>query len=365
MNKNLTAVLVVLLGFSWPATGSALGEALAWIPAAIEEPTVAFTDWAAIKAEAGVPWLTGQASLDVKTTFLRRIDQDHSAASAFGLFHLAAHAETWGFDSTDLVWEVQISGHGIPPSYVLKLREDLDLIAVLARFEERGFTRTAAHGGAIYSRAIDPSLDWVRTTELSIHNTGVLESERVLILSSSYPVVELVLATRAGDLPGLTEVDAATALAGVLEDSLSALVMIGASTCLHFSHNPMLDLIGAPVDDTAIDALRAWLDSEEPLHGYAGLGVGYCHDDGRPIGTIAFAYPSADDAVHDLEARRLLAEQGASRGAEAPISEVLFTVQDASVDDATIVMTVRPANDQPRRLFQMIWTADAPFAACR
>jgi len=365
MNKNLMTVIAILLGFSCVAAGSTLGEALAWIPAAIEEPTIACTDWEAIKAEVGVPWLTGEASLDVKMTFLRRIDQDHSAASAFGLFHFASHAENWGFDSTDLVWEAQISGYGIAPTYLLKLREGLDLASVLARFDERGFTRAEAYGGVIYSRAIDPSLDWVRTTELSIHNTAVLESERVLVLSSSHTAVELILATHAGELPSLAEVDAATTLAATLGDSLSALLMVGASSCLHFTPNPMFDLIGTPIDDSAIDALRAWFESGEPLYVYTGLGVGYHHEDARPIGTIAFAYPTPDDAAHDLETRRLLAEEGASRRAEAPISEALFTVQEASVHGATIVMTVRPANDQPRRLFQMIWTADAPFAACR
>jgi hypothetical protein len=366
MNREPAGVAaILLLVFACSAAGTTLTEALTWIPAAIEEPTVAFTDWAAIKAEAGVPWLTGAASLDVKMPFLLRVDQDHAAASAFALFHFAAHAETWGFDTIDLEWEVQISGYGIPPTYLLKLREGLDLDAVLARFEERGFARTPAYGGVIYSRAINPSLDWVRTTELSIHNTGVLEAERLLILSSSYPIVELVLATHASELPGLAEVDTVSALAAILEDSLSALLMIGSSTCLHFSPNPLLELIGSPIDDSAFDALRAWLDSGDPLHAYEGLGVSYRHEDGRPVGTIAFTYSSTDDAKHDLDPRRLLAAGSASQLAEAPISEVLFTVEEASVEDAMIVMSVRPANDQPRRLFRMIWTADAPFAACR
>jgi len=365
MSGKGIAIFGLLFACSFAAVAGGLTEALAWIPASLEDPIVAWTDWAALKDAVGVPWLTGRASLDVKMTFLRRIDEDHAAASAYALFHVAAHAETWGFDTLDLEWEAQITAAGIPPMYLLKLSESADFDGFLARLDERGFVQTASGVGSIFSRSIDPKLDWVRTTELAIHNTGVIEHERLLILCSSYPAVELVLARHSSAIPALSEADAVLSALGPLGEPLSAILMIGGSTCLHFSPNPLLDRIGAPEEDSPVDALRAWFESGEPLHGYAVLGVGYRHVDDRPMGTIVFAYPSAEDAAHDLEPRRLLAEHAASAQAEAPISEVLFTLEQAAVDGPLLRFEVRPVRDQPRRLFRMVWTADAPFAACR
>ena len=355
----------LLLTCSFAAVAGELTEALAWIPASLEDPIVAWTDWAALKDAAGVPWLTGRASLDVKAAFLRRIDEDHAAASAYALLHVAVHAEVWGFDTLDLEWEAQITAAGIPPMYLLKLSESADFEGFLGRLGERGFVQTASGVGSIFSRSIDPKLDWVRTTELAIHNTGIIEEERLLVLCSSLPVVELVLARHTSGVPALSEAEAVLSTLRPLGEPLSAILMIGGSTCLHFSPNPLLDRIEAPEEDSALDALRAWFESGEPLHGYAVLGVGYRHVDDRPVGTIAFAYPSAEDAAHDLEPRRLLAEHAASAQAEAPISEVLFTLEEAAVEDTLLRFEVRPVGDQPRRLFRMIWIADAPFAACR
>ncbi len=361
----MPTIVALLVGVAFAAAGNGLTETIASIPAALEEVTVAYTDWAGIKAEMGVPWLTGDASYDVKVAFGMRLDVDHALGSAFGLSRLSVHAETWGFDSIDLEWETQITADGIPPTYLLKLREDIDLDVVIAHFEERGFTRNDSYGGAIYSRSIDADLDWIRTTELAIHNTGVLEDERLLVLSSSFPVVELLLATLAGEFVSLSTDEATAALVDRLDDPLAAYLMIGRSTCLRFSPNPVLDLIGSSVDESPLDDLRAWLDSGEPLYGYSALGVGYHHVEGRPVGTVVFVYPSADDAAHDLEPRRLLAESGASSHYERPIAEAFFVLEDARVDEAVILFAVRPVNDQPRRLFQMIIYADAPFAACR
>jgi hypothetical protein len=345
--------------------GSGLTRVTELVPAHLQHIVIAYTDWQAIKAAIGVPWLTSRASLDVRIAFVRRLTEDHAAASAYGLTRLSVHAEAWGFDTTDLEWEAQITATGIPPTYLLKLRNDFDVETLVGHFSERGFAQTESYGEAIFSRAIDPTLEWTRTTEFAIHNTAILKGERLLILSSSFPVVELLLATRAAELPSFFDDASATRVVEHLAEPCAAYLLLGESTCLRFSPNPLLDLIGTSLGNSALDDLRAWLDSGEPLHRYTALGVGYRAEEDRPAGTIAFAYTSAEDAEHDLEPRRLLAGSGGSSHWEAPIAESYFVIENARVDESAVVFSVWPVRGQPHRLFRMVLYADAPFAACR
>lgn len=345
--------------------GSGLTRATELVPAHLQHSVIAYTDWQAVKAAIGVPWLTSQASVDVRIAFARLLTEDHAAASAYGLTRLSVHAEAWGFDTTDLDWEAQVTATGIPPTYLLKLRDDFDVETLVGRFSERGFARTESYGAAVFSRAFNPTEEWISTTEIAMYNTAILEDEKLLILSSSSAAVEILLATRAGELPSFAEDTSVATAVGHLAEPFAAYLLLGESTCLRFSPNPLLDLIGTSVGNSALDNLRAWLDSGEPLHRYAALGVGYRVEDDRLVGTIAFAYASAEDAEHDLEPRHLLAESGGSSHWEAPIAQSYFVIENARVDESAIVFSVWPVNDQPRRLFQMVLYADAPFAACR
>jgi len=363
----LLAVLV-LAGACMPEevlAPSPLTRVLQLVPMDLDPLTIGFTDWLAIKRALDVPDLTSSSPLEDRIAFALDTDGDHALGSAFGLSKLSTHAETWGFDSTDLEWEAQILGAALPSIYILKLRDDFEVGPLDARFLGRGFVQTASFGAILYARNVDPSADWLRSSELAIHTTAVLKDEKLLILSSSFPAVRLVLATQSGEVRSLAESLAATTLFEQLDGSYGAYMMLGRSTCLRFSPNPLLDRIGATPDDSALDALRAWFASGDPLRAYEALGTGYVHDEGVPIGTIAFVYTDADDAMDDLEPRQLLATNGASSLTEKPIAETYFAVTDATVDETVLQFTVSPTNDQPRRLFQMLIYADAPFAACR
>jgi len=358
--------LLAAVSLSASAAGG-LERVLELVPSGAEETFVGFTDWRGIKEAVGVPWLTGRADAGVKVAFLQRLNEDHAAAAAFGLEHVATHAEWWGFDSLDLEWEAEIVARQIAPTYVLGLRDDVELVGLCARFADRGFTQTESYGVVVYSRSLDPSEEWVRTTELAIHNTAVLEDERVLICSVSLPAVELFLATRAGVVPNLGEDATAAAAVRELGEPLAAHLLFGVSTCLRFASHPLslIDLARSSADSAAVDRLSAWAESGESLLPYGAMAVGYRTVDERPVGTIAFSYADETAAEHDLAARRLLANRGASASSDAPISEAYFTLSDARVVGATIVFDVCPASDQPRRLLRMVLYADAPFAACR
>ena len=59
-----------------------------------------------------------------------------------------------------------------------------------------------------------------------------------------------------------------------------------------------------------------------------------------------------------------LAPEGQSLVAQAPISERVFGLESASVAGSDLLLQVRPADDRPRRLFDMVYMRDMPFAGC-
>jgi len=144
----------------------------------------------------------------------------------------------------------------------------------------------------------------------------------------------------------------------------SAIVLRGLGECLRFTPNPILDLIGTIPSEEQIAQLKAMMEERELLVPYRALGVGYGLEENRPVGRIVFEYDTPELAAMDLPARLLLAEEGMSRQYDAPISESHFTVLDFDVQDRAIILTVAPINDQPSRLFRMIFYLDAVFAAC-
>ena len=66
----------------------------------------------------------------------------------------------------------------------------------------------------------------------------------------------------------------------------------------------------------------------------------------------------------ELPARCALAEEGMSNYFDAPLPESYFTVLDCGVQDSALTLSVAPINDQPWRLFRMIFYRDAVFAGC-
>jgi len=360
----VAALSVAILASAAPAEDG-LTTALAMIPADLQDTLISYTDWHAIKTEMGVPWLTSKASEDVRIGFAVEMSKRHAVASGYGLQWLRVHAASWGFDSTDLLWEANVLGGGLPFVYLLRLRDDFDMAGLTARFIERGFTQTESFGATIYSHAMDVRSEWVRTTELSIHNTAVFAEEHLLVLSSSPSALDLYVRAKAGVLPTLSTASELKPLFDSLDSSLAAHVLLGASTCLRFNPNPLLEAASGGLDEEEIAALRAWIASGDPLHAYVGLAVGYRYEGSAPSGLFSFLYVSEDDAQADLAPRRLLATTGSSTVSEKPVSETYFVLEDAWVDETLLCLVGYPVNSQPSRLFRSILYADAPFAACR
>jgi len=354
--------IAAVLTFYGLCCAGPLDRVLGFVPQEISEAMVLFTNWSLIKDKLGLGSLTSESPLDLRIELVTRISQDQAAASAYGLSHMRSHAEEWGWDTADLDWEANISSQNLPPTYILKFRDGFDFAPLIERFQERGFIQTESHGATIFSHELDLRADWARATELSIHETAYLAEENMLILSSFG--VEAFLAVAAGELKSLTEDTFARAAAAQLGDPYAAILLLGTGECLRFTLNPILDLIGTIPTKERIDELRAMIEERQLLVPYRALGVGYRYEDTRPIGTIVFEYDAPELAEMDLPARCLLAEEGSSTYFDAPIHESYFTVRDCDVEDSALILAVAPINDQPWRLFRMIFYWDAVFAGC-
>jgi hypothetical protein len=350
--------LAMTAGSADPPSGSPedqadrLGQAVGFLTAA-GGTDVAFTDWERIRASQEAQDLTGDSSLDAKMAFLMATSQDEAAASGFALARFRGHREAWGFDTLDLDWEATYSVDG-PPVVVLRFRDGFDLGSVGARFDERGFSSTEVRGAIVRSHEMDPTSDWLTSTEFAILNTAFLDDGHTLVLSSGADVLHEVLAARyrRGSATPPAVLDALAALEG----ASAAWMGLGPLTCLGFTP--------APFDVVDPRATLRPVPSGEPLHPYTILGIGYARPGWHPMGRVVMGFLDHASAQADLEPRAGMARTGISLRAGVPYSETLFTLQDANVDGTSLVLHVAPLDDIPRRLLQMLQTRDMAFAGC-
>jgi len=341
---------------------SPLDQLLGLVPQEITEAMVLFTNWSHIKGYLGLEELSSESPIDLRLDLMQHVGQDQTAASAYGLSHFRGHADEWGWDTADLDWEANIISRNLPPTYILKFRDGFDFTPLFERFLERGFIQTESHGATIFSHKLDVRADWARTTELSIHTTAYLAEEDMLILSSFG--VEAFLTVAAGELESLSEDAFARAAVAHLGDPYAAILLLGTGECLRFTPNPILDLIGTIPTEERVAELKAMVEESQLLVPYRALGVAYRYEESHPVGTIVFEYDAPELAEMDLPARCVLAEEGMSTNFDAPIPESYFTVLDCGVQDSALLLAVAPINDQPSRLFRMIYYHDAVFAGC-
>ncbi len=358
MQKLASTVLAFLIVLSLAACGgssvatSELSGALASAPSDASE--VLYTNWALIKKYEGAEDLTSQSSLDRRKEFILALTKDQAGASGYAISRFLQHADAWGWDSTDLVWEITLT-RDAPPAYVLRFRDNFDFALITRRFNERGFTQSQHNGATIYSHEMDVKADWLRQTEFAILNTAVLADDKTLILSTTIDNVKAILDARRDRGRSLAGDEAFSATADRLGEVAAATLSRSAEVCASLAQ---------VVPARLPNSLKMLLDQLSPLHAYSVLGIGYRYEDGEPIGLLVLHYASADDAQADLESRKRLAEDGYSLRVGRLYSEAILTLEAATVEGSDIVLRVNPVNNMPRRLIELGFTRDLLFAAC-
>jgi hypothetical protein len=308
-----------------------------------------FTDWQRIRASLGAEDVTGASPLADKMAVLMSTAQQEAAAAGFGAAYLQRHRDAWGWDTLDVDWEAIYSVDG-PPIAIVRLREGVDVEGIAARYDDHGFTTEQVGDDVIRSHELDPSAEWMGTTELGVSNTAFFDEGRTLMFSSHRDAVVAAL-----EQPGNGLLPGAGGVVDALADPTAAWLVLGPS-CPAYS--PL------PFDPSDPNASITPPSSGGPLHVWTALGIGYGRPDWQPVGRIAMGFLDPADAQADLEPRAAIARDGTSLVSRRPYAEAVFTLDDARVDDATLVFDVSPAGDMPRRLFQMIQARDMAFAGC-
>jgi hypothetical protein len=323
-------------------------QALALAPA--DTTDFAFTDWALIKQYKGAQNLTSKSDLQTRVHFAISTNQDQAVASAYDLSFFTQQADTWSWDSTDLVWESTISAQSAPV-YVLKFRDDFDFAPVIAHFQQRGFTKGTYRGATVYSHPFDLTVDWL--LELGVFNTAMLPDQHIFVLSSALAGVHAALDAYNGAAKSLADDAGFSAVAA----------QMGAVAALEMTTSSVLCSAIGVTPRGPNPAVQQQLAAAGTLHSYAVLGVGYLDESSQPVGLIVLHYTASGDAQADVTPRGKLARDGTSIATNNPYSQDVFTLDSATANGSDLLLRVHPVNAMPLRLFTMYYDRDLLFAA--
>jgi len=323
------------------ASASALEQALAFVPPGAGY--VSFTDWAQLKAEAGFADVTSSSPRDEHDALLSAIGSGMSRHPPYGssmfryLPYTAAH---WGFDATDLTWELATEVARGPRLIVLRFPDSFDLQPLVDLLVERSYTAAEVDGARIYSHA-QTADEWLISGP-EFQNVAFLEDGRTIVLArlpvgepdGMGAIVETILDSSAAS----EERSQLAMVAAALDHATGAILWLGDSLCeLSTSFAPELS-----------DQVREEIAAAQPLGRYAAWGIGYtdAHD---PVGRMVFAYAGSEEAAADLAGRGQLVERGHVSMQNPPqtFADRWFSVALARTDGPSLVFELQPVNDAP------------------
>ena len=334
------------------AKDASLAQALTLVPDNAE--LVTFTDWMLVKQSADAGDVTSQSASAQQADLIKWL-KAQTPFAAYGFTQVDTHANDWGWNSLDVVWEVA-TRVGENPVYVLKLRDDLDVANIYRHFEDRQFKRFNYLGATVF--AFSGNADWASTTQRSIYTTAVLEDQKVLIMSYQPQNVRAILELNAKLTKSLGESEDIKTTSAVLADKPSVFMAKASFAC------KSLDTWAKDLGITG-DAIERFKGSfsAEPVHAYSVFGVGYAHEGDAVIGTLVMHYDKAEDAQADQTARENDLKQGMSLNSMQPYTSLL-TLDTVTVQGNDLVLQVRPANNSPKTLWSMITRQDMAYARC-
>jgi hypothetical protein len=320
-----------------PSAGSLISEVLALAPASAA--SVSVTDWTVIRAIEGVETVSRDPADPDRIRFIADIYARHATPAYFASAKLGRHAEAWGWDTTDLLWEAVIDV-STSPVHVLRLPASFDMAALAALFEERQFDRQDHGGTPLYSKRIVPSDRWVGASDLSIANTALLTDRQTLVLSRDVDGVRAVLDAQSGDERSLADEEWAEAATAALAGQAAVTIIHGPRLC---------EMFWAPWEDREL-----LLDELGPINEFEWLALGYHYANERPIASAILGFPDDESAAQDIGIRTLWASE---------TSDAEFEVLGVDRRGSQLVFDFRPPSDQPRILFDLSWT-NFFFAVC-
>jgi hypothetical protein len=325
-----TAVALVLVATLaarkvWEDTHrSNLSEALDAVPRATLR--LAFTDWAAVRKEVGVPDDPSPSADTIEKLTREAYDSDLSAASSIDE-STAALQKHFGFSPATVEWEAYAQSDD-GATMVVRLPDDLDPDRVTDHLDDLGFTKPSRSngvwkGGVDLVAAIDPTI----TPELQY--VAVLADQHLVITSDTEGYAKDAVAAAEGDEESLGDDGPTRDLVGKLAEPAAAMVWTGDFACE--------DLAMSQADEDSqgeAEALVAQAGGVSPL---SGLVMAMAPD--RTL-TVAELFESSGQARDDLRPRAKLAV-GEAPGRGGSFSDDLKLVSSRT-DGAAVLLGLRP-----------------------
>ncbi len=348
-------------------------EALAYVPPDGEVVSVEFTDWAALKAQHGGDGVTSQSPLREREAVLLEIARWEAIDTPLGLDRLASWVDAWGWDTTDLDWQLHLTAPpGVPPTTVLRFQDDWDAEPFMAQLERHGLVRDDQPTFIAFEPGPEtwygPGEEIERLLEEILPGPGASVEPRAGLTFSHDGRTVVVsegigregfgrkVAARATDSdPAAVAASPFGRTAARLGEPLTALLVAGEHVCSGTGRENAL------LRGEAASLAR----SIGPLRAYEALGIGYQRTPGtaEPVGRYVFDYAGPKRAEHDLEGRATLLDDGVAADGRL-YRDVAFTLEEATSVGQDVVLEVEPLGDPPTELFDRVVRQDALFAIC-
>lgn len=334
-------------------------EALAYVMPGTAEQEIEFTDWAGLKAVQERSDVTGLSPLQARQDLIDDIVASEAAPIPEVLQRSGSWSAQWGWDATDLDWHLRIG----PSTAVLHFGEHWDPAGFIARLEGRGYADSGSgtyHHGPSTRSPTGSDLERV-IGDLPV---GAPLQPRADVTFATDGRTVIIDRTMAGSRIAERAADIAAAevaatpfgrIAESLDRPLVAVVRSGDLGCSPDGENNGL------LRADAVPLAR----SAGQLRPYEAYGAGYERTaEGPSVGRFVFDYDTAEQARADLKGRRSLIAEGVMADGRRAYRDAAFTLEGADVQGHDQSFVVRPVDDRPSRILDVMASEPALLAMC-
>jgi hypothetical protein len=343
----VVAILLVLVGRKvWQDEHRTdLSEALDAVPRSTLR--LAFTDWAAVRKELGVPDQARPSAATIDKLTTRAYDSDLSAASSIDE-STAALQKNFGFSPATVEWEAYAQSRE-GATMVVRLPDDFDLDQVTGHLEDLGFTKPSSstgvwEGGVDLVAAIDPTI----TPELQY--VAVLADQHLVVTSDEEDYAKQAAAAAEGKADTLADLDSTRELVDKLDEPAAAMVWTRDFACQDLAMSQAGD-----DDQSTADELVQEAGGVSPL---SGLVMAMSP---RRTLTVGELFESSGQAKENLRPRAKLAV-GEAPGRGGSFSDDLSLVSSRT-DGAAVMLELRP-KDESGFVLSALDNGPVLFATC-
>lgn len=301
-----------------------LSEALDVVPRATQR--LAFTDWAAVRDQLGVPTQDNPSAATIDKLGSKGYDTDLSSASSIDE-STAALQKNFGFSPATVDWEAYAqSPEGA--TMVVRLPDGFDFKRVTGHLDDLGFTRPSKadgvwEGGVDLVAAIDPTI----TPELQY--VAVLADQHLIVTSDEKSYAETAVKAAKGDTDSLGDVSSMSDLVGKFDEPAAAMVWSRDFACD--------DLAMSQADEDSQAQANELIDKAGGVTPLSGLVMAM--DPDRTL-TVGEQFESSRQAKDNLKPRATLAV-GDALGRGGSFSDD-FKLESSRTNGSAVMLELRP-----------------------